>query len=39
MIRPLLCLLLVSLNLGATDQPAGRGFLMLGGITQLVEVG
>ena len=37
MIRPLLCLLLASLNLGAADQPAGRGFLMLGGITQLVD--
>ena len=39
MIRPLLCLLLASLNLGAADQPAGRGFLMLGGITQLVDAG
>jgi hypothetical protein len=37
MIRPLLCLLLASLSLGAADQPAGRGFLMLGGITQIVD--
>jgi hypothetical protein len=37
MIRPLLCLLLASLNLDAADQPAGRGFLMLGGITQIVD--
>ena len=29
--------LLASLSLGAADQPAGRGFLMLGGITQLVD--
>jgi len=37
MIRPLLCLLLASLSLGAADQPAGRSFLMLGGITQIVD--
>jgi hypothetical protein len=37
MIRPLLCLLLANLNLDAADQPAGRGFLMLGGITQIVD--
>ena len=37
MIRPLLCLLLASLSLGAADKPAGRSFLMLGGITQIVD--
>jgi hypothetical protein len=37
MIRPLLCLLLAGLSLGAADQPAGRSFLMLGGITQIVD--
>jgi hypothetical protein len=37
MIRPLLCLLLASLSLDAADQPAGRSFLMLGGITQIVD--
>lgn len=37
MTRPLLCLLLASLSLGAADQPAGRSFLMLGGITQIVD--
>jgi hypothetical protein len=37
MIRPLLCLLLASLSLGAADQAAGRSFLMLGGITQIVD--
>jgi len=29
-------LLLASLTLGAADQPAGRSFLMLGGLTQIV---
>ncbi|MEY3130773.1 MAG: hypothetical protein RLY12_1145 [Verrucomicrobiota bacterium] len=37
MIRPLLCLLLAGLSLGAADQSAGRSFLMLGGITQIVD--
>ena len=37
MIRPLLSLLLAGLSLGAADQPAGRSFLMLGGITQIVD--
>jgi hypothetical protein len=37
MIRTLLCLLLASLTLTAADQPAGRSFLMLGGITQIVD--
>ena len=37
MIRPLLCLLLASLSLGAADKPASRSFLMLGGLTQIVD--
>ncbi len=37
--RPLLGLLLASLNLGVADPPAGRVFLMLGGITQIVDAG
>ena len=37
MSRTLLCLLLAGLSLGAADQPAGRSFLMLGGITQIVD--
>ena len=37
MIRTLLCLLLASLTLTAADQPAGRSFLMLGGVTQIVD--
>lgn len=37
MIRPLLCLLLAGLSLGAADQPGGRSFLMLGGVTQIVD--
>ena len=37
MIRPLLCLLLAGFSLGAADQPAGRSFLMLGGLTQIVD--
>jgi hypothetical protein len=37
MIRPLLCLLLTGLSLAAADQPAGRSFLMLGGLTQIVD--
>jgi hypothetical protein len=37
MIRALLCLLLASLTLGAADKPAGRSFLMLGGLTQIVD--
>jgi outer membrane protein assembly factor BamB len=37
MIRTLLCLLLASLTLGAADKPAGRSFLMLGGVTQIVD--
>ncbi|MEY4306794.1 MAG: hypothetical protein RJA95_162 [Verrucomicrobiota bacterium] len=36
MIR-LALLLLASLTLGAADQPAGRSFLMLGGLTQIVD--
>ena len=37
MIRTLLCLLGATLALTAADQPAGRSFLMLGGITQIVD--
>ena len=37
MIRPLLCLLPASLSLGAADKPASRSFLMLGGLTQIVD--
>jgi hypothetical protein len=37
MIRALLCLLLASLTLGAADKPTGRSFLMLGGVTQIVD--
>ena len=37
MIRPLLCLLLAGLSLGGAEQPAGRSFLMSGGITQIVD--
>jgi hypothetical protein len=37
MIRPLLCLFGAALALTAADQPAGRSFLMLGGITQIVD--
>lgn len=37
MIRPLLSLLLATLSLAAADQPAGRSFLMLGGLTQIVD--
>ena len=37
MIRTLLCLLLASLTLTAADQTAGRSFLMLGGLTQIVD--
>lgn len=37
MIRTLLCLLLAGRSLCAADQPAGRSFLMLGGITQIVD--
>jgi hypothetical protein len=37
MIRALLCLLLASLTLGAADKPADRSFLMLGGLTQIVD--
>jgi hypothetical protein len=36
MIR-LTLLLLASLTLGAADKPAGRSFLMLGGLTQIVD--
>ena len=36
MIR-LALLLLASLTLGAAEQPAGRSFLMLGGLTQIVD--
>jgi hypothetical protein len=36
MIRTLL-LLLASLSLGAAEKPAGRSFLMLGGLTQIVD--
>ena len=35
--RPLLGLLLASLNLDIADPPVGRAFLMLGGITQIVD--
>ncbi len=37
MIRALLCLLLAAFSLAAADQPAGRSFLMLGGLTQIVD--
>ena len=37
MIRTLLCLLLASLTLGAADKPTGSSFLMLGGVTQIVD--
>jgi hypothetical protein len=37
MIRALLCLLLAPVALIAADQPAGRSFLMLGGLTQIVD--
>ena len=37
MIRTLLCLLLASLTLGAADKPTGRSFLMLGGVTQIID--
>ena len=37
MIRALLGLLLASLTLTAADQPAGRSFLMLGGLTQIID--
>jgi hypothetical protein len=37
MIRTLLCLLLAILTLGAADKPTGRSFLMLGGVTQIVD--
>jgi PQQ-like domain len=37
MIRSLLCLLLTSLALTAADQPSGRSFLMLGGLSQIVD--
>jgi hypothetical protein len=37
MIRPLLCLFGATLALIAADQPAGRSFLMLGGVTQIVD--
>jgi len=36
MIRTLL-LLLASLSLGAAEKPAGRSFLMLGGLTQIMD--
>ena len=36
MTRPLL-LLIASLTLGATEKPAGRSFLMLGGLTQIMD--
>jgi hypothetical protein len=32
-----LLLLLASLSLGAADKPAGRSFLLLGGLTQIVD--
>ena len=35
--RALLCLLLSPFTLTAADQPAGRSFLMLGGLTQIVD--
>lgn len=37
MIRALLCLLLAPFAVVAADQPAGRSFLMLGGLTQIVD--
>lgn len=37
MIRALLCLLLVTHALTAADKPTGRSFLMLGGLTQIVD--
>ena len=37
MIRPLLCLFGAAIALTVADQPAGRSFLMLGGITQIVD--
>lgn len=37
MIRALLCLFGATLALTAADQPAGRSFLMLGGLTQIVN--
>lgn len=37
MIRQLLCMFGAALALTAADQPAGRSFLMLGGITQIVD--
>lgn len=37
MIRPLLAFLGATLALAAADQPAGRPFLMLGGLTQIVD--
>ena len=37
MIRTLLCLFSATLALIAADQPAGRSFLMLGGVTQIVD--
>ncbi len=37
MIRALVCLLGTTLALTAADQPAGRSFLMLGGVTQIVD--
>ena len=37
MIRPLLAFLGTTLALAAADQPAGRSFLMLGGLTQIVD--
>ncbi len=37
MIRPFLCLLGATLALAAADQTAGRSFLMLGGLTQIVD--
>jgi hypothetical protein len=35
--RSLLCLILTALTLTAADQPSGRAFLMLGGLTQIVD--
>ncbi|MCX6919780.1 MAG: hypothetical protein NTX20_00415 [Verrucomicrobia bacterium] len=37
MIRALLCLLLATHALTAADKPTGRSFLMLGGLTQIVD--
>lgn len=37
MIRTLLCLFYTSLALTAADKPTGRSFLMLGGLTQIVD--